>query len=235
MRCAHRCCRRNHVAVLVDAAGQRASSGQPARADDRHRPAVAHRHRAWPPQAISTPTVRQTPFIDAEAEQDPTAAGKRNAARGGGRPTADRREESRVAIGHRGRHAGQHHRAVDHRRVRAAGSAGDCCSRSRDVLRRDPRVWERRSSEVAQTVVIGLYPSWDISQDGLDAADSSCRPDVRRRCALVLEAARASSARLRARHSTRLTTRRRCGFARSHHALVAVSRMSTAARKRSGG
>lgn len=27
-------------------------------------------------------------------------------------------------------------------------------------------------SEVAQTVVIGLYPSWDVSQNGLDAADA---------------------------------------------------------------
>jgi aminopeptidase N len=34
-----------------------------------------------------------------------------------------------------------------------------------------PGVWARRSSEVAQTVVVGLYPSWDISDDGLDAAD----------------------------------------------------------------
>jgi aminopeptidase N len=34
-----------------------------------------------------------------------------------------------------------------------------------------PGVWERRSSEVAQTVVIGLYPSWDISDEGLAAAD----------------------------------------------------------------
>ena len=32
-------------------------------------------------------------------------------------------------------------------------------------------VWERRSSEVAQTVVVGLYPSWDISTEGLAAAD----------------------------------------------------------------
>jgi aminopeptidase N len=40
-------------------------------------------------------------------------------------------------------------------------------------------VWQRRSSEVAQTVVIGLYPSWDISQAGLDAADSFLAdPDV---------------------------------------------------------
>ena len=35
-----------------------------------------------------------------------------------------------------------------------------------------PGVWERRSSEVAQTVVIGLYPSWDISTGGLGAADA---------------------------------------------------------------
>ena len=32
-------------------------------------------------------------------------------------------------------------------------------------------IWERRSSEVAQTVVVGLYPSWDISDDGIAAAD----------------------------------------------------------------
>ncbi|HZU48848.1 MAG TPA: hypothetical protein VFA16_16605, partial [Mycobacterium sp.] len=34
-------------------------------------------------------------------------------------------------------------------------------------------------SEVAQTVVIGLYPSWDISDDGLAAADDFLAdPDV---------------------------------------------------------
>jgi aminopeptidase N len=32
-------------------------------------------------------------------------------------------------------------------------------------------VWDRRSSEVAQTVVVGLYPSWDVSTEGLAAAD----------------------------------------------------------------
>jgi aminopeptidase N len=32
-------------------------------------------------------------------------------------------------------------------------------------------LWERRSSEVAQTVVVGLYPSWDVSPAGLAAAD----------------------------------------------------------------
>ena len=46
-----------------------------------------------------------------------------------------------------------------------------------------PGVWERRSSEVAQTVVIGLYPSWDISQDGLDAADRFLAGDATARAA----------------------------------------------------
>ena len=39
-------------------------------------------------------------------------------------------------------------------------------------------MWERRSSEVAQTVVIGLYPSWDISEDGVAAADRFLGQDL---------------------------------------------------------
>ena len=61
-------------------------------------------------------------------------------------------------------------------------------------------VWERRSSEVAQTVVIGLYPSWDISQDGIDAADrflgGELPPALRR---LVLEGRAGVERALRAR------------------------------------
>jgi len=62
-------------------------------------------------------------------------------------------------------------------------------------------VWERRSSEVAQTVVIGLYPSWDISQAGLDAADvflsdPQVPPALRR---LVLEGRAGVERALRAR------------------------------------
>jgi aminopeptidase N len=36
-----------------------------------------------------------------------------------------------------------------------------------------PEVWRRRSSELAQNVVIGLFPTWTstITQDTLDAAD----------------------------------------------------------------
>ncbi len=62
-------------------------------------------------------------------------------------------------------------------------------------------VWERRSSEVAQTVVIGLYPSWDVSQAGLDAADGfladpDVPPSLRR---LVLEGRAGVERALRAR------------------------------------
>ena len=62
-------------------------------------------------------------------------------------------------------------------------------------------VWERRSSEVAQTVVIGLYPSWDISRNGLDAADAflsdpEVPPALRR---LVIEGRAGVERSLRAR------------------------------------
>jgi aminopeptidase N len=32
-------------------------------------------------------------------------------------------------------------------------------------------VWARRSSEVAQTVVVGLYPTWSITEQSVAAAD----------------------------------------------------------------
>jgi len=62
-------------------------------------------------------------------------------------------------------------------------------------------VWQRRSSEVAQTVVIGLYPSWDVSQGALDAADEfladpEVPPALRR---LVLEGRAGVERSLRAR------------------------------------
>jgi aminopeptidase N len=54
---------------------------------------------------------------------------------------------------------------------------------------------------VAQTVVIGLYPSWDVSQDGLDAADRflsdpAVPPALRR---LVIEGRAGVERALRAR------------------------------------
>jgi aminopeptidase N len=64
-------------------------------------------------------------------------------------------------------------------------------------------VWTRRSSEVAQSVVVGLYPYWDISDEGIAAADaflsapeSEVPPALRR---LVLEGQAAVKRSLRAR------------------------------------
>ncbi len=66
-----------------------------------------------------------------------------------------------------------------------------------------PGVWTRRSSEVAQTVVIGLYPHWDISDAGIAAAEeflaapeSGVPPALRR---LVLEGQATVKRALRAR------------------------------------
>jgi aminopeptidase N len=40
-------------------------------------------------------------------------------------------------------------------------------------------VWNNRPETVASTIVTGLYPTWDISQDGIDAAEVFlARPDV---------------------------------------------------------
>ncbi|WP_040510601.1 aminopeptidase N [Gordonia soli] len=61
-------------------------------------------------------------------------------------------------------------------------------------------VWDRRSSEVAQTVVIGLYPSWAISEEGLAAADRFLAEDHPSALARLISEGRDSVARsLRAR------------------------------------
>ena len=114
----------------------------------------------------------ETPFIDAEAERDPTAAGGRHAAQ-----AAAARPQLAV-------------KEADWQEVIEDDTLANVTARSiivgfvrpgQDELLKPFRdkyfgaisgVWQRRSSEVAQTVVIGLYPSWDVSQAGLDAADA---------------------------------------------------------------
>ncbi|MFI5511221.1 aminopeptidase N [Mycobacterium sp. NPDC051804] len=143
----------------------------------------------------------ETPFIDAEAEQDPTAAGGRHAAQ-----AAAARPQQAV-------------KEADWQEVMEDDTLANVTARSitigfvrpgqEELLKpfRDKYfgaisgVWQRRSSEVAQTVVIGLYPSWDISQDGLDAADRflsdpDVPPPLRR---LVLEGRAGVERSLRAR------------------------------------
>lgn len=142
-----------------------------------------------------------TPFIDAEAERDPTAAGKRYAAAASAaRPQAAVKEAAWQQVIEDDTLAN----------ITARSIIGGFVRPGQDELLAPMRpkyfaaisgVWQRRSSEVAQTVVIGLYPSWDISKAALDAADEfladpEVPPALRR---LVLEGRAGVERALRAR------------------------------------
>jgi aminopeptidase N len=113
----------------------------------------------------------QTPFIDAQVERDPTAAGKRHGAQASAaRPQAEVKEKAWIEVIEDDTLPNIVGRAIIHGIV-APGQAALLTPYTERYFEAIPGVWERRSSEVAQTVVVGLYPSWDISQEGLDAAD----------------------------------------------------------------
>jgi aminopeptidase N len=129
-----------------------------------------------------------TPFIDAEVARDPTAAGQRNgAAASAARPQAQVKQQAWTTVIEDDALPNIVGRAI----IGGIGSPGQAAllqpftSRYFDDIL---GVWERRSSEVAQTVVIGLYPSWDVSDDGIAAAErflaSELPPALRR---LVVE------------------------------------------------
>jgi aminopeptidase N len=112
-----------------------------------------------------------TPFIDAEAMRDPTAAGKRHAATAAAaRPQAEVKQRAWREVIEDDTLPNATARAI----VTGWAQPGQG-----DVLKPFTAtyfqaiggLWERRSSEVAQTVVVGLYPSWDVSPAGLAAAD----------------------------------------------------------------
>ena len=112
-----------------------------------------------------------TPFIDAEAARDRTAAGRRNAAAASAaRPQAAVKEAAWQQVVEDDTLANVTTRAIVGGFVKPGQAAllGPFSAKYFDAI---TGLWERRSSEVAQTVVIGLYPSSDISQAGLDAAD----------------------------------------------------------------
>ena len=144
-----------------------------------------------------------TPFIDAEVQRDPTAAGKRHGAQASAaRPQLQVKEEAWTAVVEDDTLANITARSM---------IAGIAPPGQHELLQpftaryfgAIPGVWVRRSSEVAQTVVIGLYPHWDISEAGLAAADafltapeSEVPPALRR---LVVEGQAGVKRALRAR------------------------------------
>ena len=123
------------------------------------------------------PDAASTPVIDAEAARDNTAAGARQAATArAARPLAGAKADAWRSAIDDDKASNIYTRAV---------VAGFARSGQDEVLEgylakyfaAVADVWSRRSSEVAQTVVVGLYPSWEISEAGLAAADEFLAAD----------------------------------------------------------
>ena len=144
-----------------------------------------------------------TPRIDAEAQRDPTAAGKRHGAQAAAaRPQLDVKEKAFTTVVEDDTLANITARAII-AGIAAPGQGELLKPFTARYFATIPGVWARRSSEVAQTVVIGLYPYWDISDAAIAAADefltapeSEVPPALRR---LVLEGQAAVKRALRAR------------------------------------
>ena len=122
--------------------------------------------------AVDSDDPDSTPVIDAEAQRDPTAAGARNAAAARvSRPIAAVKEKAWDQV--------LNDDAISNVTVRSIVT-GFAAPGQDDLLEpfvaryfaEIPEVWARRSSEVAQTVVVGLYPSWSISEESVAAADT---------------------------------------------------------------
>ncbi|MCV7444015.1 aminopeptidase N [Mycobacterium paraense] len=142
-----------------------------------------------------------TPFIDAEVQRDPTAAGKRHGAQAAAaRPQLQVKEQAWTTVVEDDTLANITARSI----IAGIAPPGQhellkpFTARYFDAI---AGVWARRSSEVAQTVVIGLYPHWDIGEDAIAAADRfladpDIPPALRR---LVLEGQAGIKRSLRAR------------------------------------
>ncbi|MFT3714849.1 MAG: aminopeptidase N [Gordonia sp. (in: high G+C Gram-positive bacteria)] len=122
--------------------------------------------------AIDSEDAASTPVIDAEAERDNTAAGARHAvAARGARPLAAAKEQAWTAAFDDDSIANVTVRSMVEGIVRP-GQGALLAPYTQRYFDQVGELWARRSSEVAQTVVIGLYPGWEISEAGLAAADA---------------------------------------------------------------
>jgi len=113
----------------------------------------------------------KTPFIDLEAQRDPTATGRRHAAAASAaRPQSAVKERAWTDVIEDDTLPNIVGRAIIGGFV-APGQSELLQPFMSRYFEAVPGVWERRSSEVAQTVVIGLFPSWDISEGAVAAAE----------------------------------------------------------------
>ncbi|MGZ4558450.1 MAG: aminopeptidase N [Mycobacteriaceae bacterium] len=114
----------------------------------------------------------ETPEIDAEVQRDPTSAGERQGARAAAlRPQPESKERAwQQAV---------HDDALSHTLGRAIisgfghpGQAELLEPYVRRYFDEVADVWQRRSSERAQAVVVGLFPAWSVLPSTVDAADA---------------------------------------------------------------
>jgi aminopeptidase N len=143
----------------------------------------------------------QTPIIDAEVQRDPTAAGKRHGAQAAAsRPQFGVKDQAFTTVVEDDTLPNITGRAII-AGINAPGQGELLKPFTGRYFEAILELWARRSSEVAQSVVIGLYPHWDISDEGVAAADKflsapDVPPALRR---LVLEGQAAVKRSLRAR------------------------------------
>ncbi|GAB3135979.1 aminopeptidase N [Tsukamurella serpentis] len=126
--------------------------------------------------------------IEAEALRDSTAAGERAAATAlAARPDAQVKEDAWTKVFDDDSLSNTMTRAIT-AGIGGPGQGALLAPLTQRYFDSIDAVWARRSSEVAQTVVVGLYPDWDVSDDAVAAADAWLageRPSALRR--LVLE------------------------------------------------
>jgi aminopeptidase N len=145
----------------------------------------------------------ESPRIDAQVQRDPTAAGKRHGAHASAaRPQLKVKEDAFNTVVEDDTLANALSRAMI-AGIATPGQGELLKPFTARYFETIPGIWARRSSEVAQSVVIGLYPHWDISEEAIAAADtflqapeSEVPPSLRR---LVLEGQAAVKRSLRAR------------------------------------
>ena len=112
-----------------------------------------------------------TPVIDAEAARDNTAAGARQAAAARtARPLAAAKAAAWSATVESDKLSNTFARTMIGGFARP-GQGELLTPYVAKYFEAVPEVWAQRSSEVAQTVVVGLYPTWEVTDDALTAAD----------------------------------------------------------------
>jgi aminopeptidase N len=110
--------------------------------------------------------------IEAELERDSTATGKRHAERALAlRPTAEAKAEAwRRAI-----HDDELPNAINEAIITGFSHPGQkelIASYAVKYFEDVAEVWDRRSSERAQSVVLGLFPAWRVDQSTVETADT---------------------------------------------------------------